>query len=139
MNQLALENQVCFPLYNASNRMIRAYRPHLKELDLTYPQYLTMLVLWEFEELTVSAIGTKLGLDSGTLTPLLKRLELKSLLRRERSKHDERVVNIIISDKGKALRSSAEHIPLTVAKSLGLSAKDLAELKALCSKLTGHI
>jgi len=90
-NVLCLENQVCFSLYSAANAMVRAYRPMLDKLDLTYPQYLVMLVLWQEQGISVKTLGDKLFLDSGTLTPLLKRLESKGLVSRGRSEQDERV------------------------------------------------
>lgn len=106
-----LENQLCFPLYAASRLVMRLYRPFLDELDLTYTQYITMAVLWEEDRISVKDLGTKLYLDSGTLTPVLKSLEKKGFLQRYRSSEDERVLIAEVTDKGRALRAAAETIP----------------------------
>jgi DNA-binding MarR family transcriptional regulator len=108
---LRLDQQLCFPLYAASNLMTRLYRPLLDELGLTYPQYLAMLVLWEATPCTVSALGERLLLDSGTLTPLLKRLETAGLVRRTRDVADERRVLVSLTDDGLALRARADGVP----------------------------
>jgi len=108
---LRLDNQLCFALYGAANRMTRLYRPLLDALGLTYPQYLVMLVLWEQNPLTVGALGNALDLDSSTLTPLLKRLEAGGLVARHRDPEDERRVIVGLTDKGQALRGQAEAIP----------------------------
>ena len=105
--ELALENQLCFALYNASRAMTKAYQPHLRKLGLTYPQYIVMLSLWQFNESTVKALGEKLSLDSGTLTPLLKRLQTAGLVERTRSKDDERVVLISLTKQGQLLEQAA--------------------------------
>lgn len=110
-NTLLLGNQICFPLYAASRMMIQAYRELLEDLDLTYPQYLVMLILWEKDGLTVSQIGAKLFLDSGTLTPVLKRLEANNFIKRNRSDKDERKVEIELTYPGKTLKAKAAHIP----------------------------
>ena len=109
--QLKLENQLCFPLYAAAKEMVRKYKSYLDELDLTYTQYITMLVLWEEENLNVKELGSRLYLDSGTLTPLLKKLEAKGYITRERCKEDERNLIIHITEKGDALKEQAAHIP----------------------------
>jgi DNA-binding MarR family transcriptional regulator len=108
---LKLENQLCFTLYAASRAVTQMYRPLLDELDLTYPQYLVMLVLWERDGLTVNEIGDLLQLDSGTLTPLLKKLETRGLLNRERDKGDERRVIITLLPDGRKLKKKALKIP----------------------------
>lgn len=113
--QLKLENQLCFPLYAAAKEVVRKYKPYLDELDLTYTQYITMMVLWEKEQLNVKELGSMLYLDSGTLTPLLKKLELKGYITRERCKEDERNLNICITEKGEALKEKAAHIPNDMA------------------------
>jgi MarR family transcriptional regulator, organic hydroperoxide resistance regulator len=136
---LQLDEQLCFALYAASRRMTAAYRPLLDALDLTYPQYLVMLVLWERDQLTVSALGDRLQLDSGTLTPLLKRLEQSGLLKRQRRSDDERVVEITLTDSGRALHEHATSIPLFMADRLQLSVDDFKrlrhELKSLAAQL----
>ncbi len=108
---LLLDKQLCFALYSTSLAMTKAYKPMLDELGLTYPQYLVMLVLWEHEGLTVSELGNRLALDSGTLTPLLKRLESAGLVSRSRDAGDERRVLVALTDKGRKLRQSAVGIP----------------------------
>jgi DNA-binding MarR family transcriptional regulator len=112
---LRLEDQMCFPLYAASNLLNRLYRPILSDLGLTYPQYLVMLALWQQAPKTVSALGEALLLDSGTLTPLLKRMETAGLVTRERDSRDERRVQIDLTRKGDALRDQAAHIPALLA------------------------
>ncbi len=109
--QLKLENQLCFPLYAAAKEVVRKYKPFLDELDLTYTQYITMMVLWEKEELNVKELGSILYLDSGTLTPLLKKLEAKGYITRNRCKEDERNLIIQITEKGDALKDQAAKIP----------------------------
>jgi DNA-binding MarR family transcriptional regulator len=135
LSQLQLENQICFPLYSAANAVVRAYRPLLKELDLTYLQYIVLMVLWEEKSLNVRALGERLRLDSGTLTPLLKRLESKGLVKRMRGQEDERVRIIEITDKGAGLRQGARDIPGELACSIGLPAAQGEQLKALCEQL----
>lgn len=111
---LLLDRQVCFPLYAATNLLNRLYTPVLAELGLTYPQYLVMLVLWEHEPQTVGALGARLYLDSGTLSPLLKRMETAGLVERGRDPADERRVVVRLTPQGRALRARAEHVPATV-------------------------
>ena len=111
VNLLALDNQFCFALDSASHAMTKTYKPMLDRLGLTYPQYLVMLVLWEQDAILVKEIGARLFLDSGTLTPLLKRLEANGLVSRNRDPHDERQVRIVLSPEGRALRKQAEQIP----------------------------
>ncbi len=109
--QLKLEKQLCFPLYAAAKEVVRKYKPYLDELDLTYTQYITMMVLWENESMNVKELGSKLYLDSGTLTPLLKKLEAKGYITRCRCKEDERNLIIQITEKGDALKEKAANIP----------------------------
>ncbi|QOW09102.1 MarR family transcriptional regulator [Kaistella flava (ex Peng et al. 2021)] len=130
-----LENQICFPLYVLSKEITGMYRPFLEELEITYSQYLVMMVLWENDGLTVNQIGEKLFLDSGTLTPLLKRLEAKSYLVRKRKKEDERVVEVSLTEEGRNLQKMACSIPGKMAEKLNLSDDDLLELKATVDKL----
>jgi MarR family transcriptional regulator, organic hydroperoxide resistance regulator len=135
MDELKLKNQVCFPIYTLSREIINRYRPILEELDITYPQYLVMMVLWENEPQTVNQIGEKLYLDSGTLTPLLKRLEQKGFIYRNRKQCDERVVEITVSDTGKVLKTKAALIPQKVVEVMGVSVEELMELKQIVSKI----
>lgn len=132
---LQLDNQVCFPLYSAANAMIRAYRPVLDAIDLTYPQYLVMLALWQYPRLTVTELGTKLRLDSGTLTPLLKRLETKELVSRTRSSEDERVRIISLTERGTALKKQAQSIPESLRCQVNMPPERALELKNLCLEL----
>jgi len=108
---LQLDNQLCFPLYAASRMVTKLYQPLLEKLDITYPQYLILVVLWESDALTVNEIGKKLMLETNTLTPLLKRMEIKGIIKRTRSKIDERQVIIKLTDKGSSLKQQALCIP----------------------------
>jgi len=130
-----IDQQVCFSLYSASNSMIRAYRPLLSKLDLTYLQYMAMIVLWNSAPLNVKEIGIQLSLDSGTLTPLLKRLAQKGLVSRTRSDIDERVRQISLTQQGQALRLQAVTIPNDIRCKAQLSLDDTKELKRLCDLL----
>lgn len=121
---LKLENELSFPLYAASKEIIRRYKPHLDRLNITYTQYLAMLVLWEHDELSVNQMGAKLYLDSGTLTPLLKKLAAKGLITRERSHADERKVYVKLTQEGRALRNSAAKVPVAVKEELEFDADD---------------
>ena len=138
-NTPKLGNQICFPLYVIAKEITGMYRPFLDELDLTYSQYLVMMVLWENDGLTVNQIGEKLYLDSGTLTPLLKRLEVKSLLQRNRKKEDESVVEVSLTEQGKNLQMKACAIPGKMVEKLNISADDLAELKTTVDKILNKI
>jgi DNA-binding MarR family transcriptional regulator len=129
MDYLKLENQACFPVYALSRVLTAHYKPILDGIDLTYPQYLVMLLLWEYQELSVKGIGEKLLLDSGTLTPLLKKLESKQLISRTRSTGDERVVMITLSKNGAALKKKAVSIPESFKCSLGLSIEEMGTLR----------
>lgn len=133
---LKLDNQLCFVLYAASRAVTQMYRPLLAGLGLTYPQYLVMLVLWERDGLTVNEIGEKLQLDSGTLTPLLKKLEIKGLLKRERDKDDERRVLISLLDKGKELKKQAVQVPEELLCRSGLSLEEFRDIKG---RITGLV
>ena len=135
---LKLDSQVCFPIYALSREITNLYRPILEQLELTYPQYLVLLVLWEFEEQTVNQIGQKLQLDNGTLTPLLKRLEQKGLLTRTRSIADERVVIVALTNKGQSIKEKAECIPEQLVKALGLPIDDLIQLKNIVEKIVNR-
>ena len=138
---LRLEDQLCFGLYAASRAMTAAYAPLLEALGLTYPQYLVMLVLWERDGSRVSEIGEQLHLDSGTLTPLIKRLEKQQLVVRKRSEADERVVEVHLTAAGQRLRKKAGDVPREMFRKSGLTAPEIAklrfELHALTAKLRG--
>ena len=136
MNEdLKLSRQICFPLYTISKEIIRRYTPFLEPLDLTYPQYLTMMVLWEFGEQTVGEICEKLHLDTGTITPLLKRLYNKGFLEKTRCKHDERTVKIILTEQGLNLQEKAKDIPKNMANCLNLNPEEIEFLKKIMEKL----
>ncbi len=132
---LHLDNQLCFALYSTSLTMTRVYQPLLRKLKVTYPQYLVLLVLWEHDERTVSALGEKLFLDSGTLTPLLKRLESVNYVRRERDANDERRVIVSLTPAGRALRQRAQALHDQVACSTRCSATERASLTRQLGRL----
>lgn len=136
---LKLQNQLCFPLYVIAKEITGLYRPFLDELDITYPQYLVMMVLWENDGLSVNHIGEKLYLDSGTLTPLLKRLETKGFIMRKRKKEDERVVEVFISETGKALKAKTCEIPEKIYKKIDVSEQDWIDLKTSVLKILNKI
>jgi DNA-binding MarR family transcriptional regulator len=128
---LKLQNQLCFPVYKANRLILRAYQPLLEAMDLTYPQYLVLMVLWEHEELSVKEIGELLMLNTNTLTPLLKRLQKRELLSRERSRSDERKVVIRLTEAGRALREQAVDIPEKLFELLHMSMEDIQSLKQM--------
>lgn len=132
---LKLGNQLCFPLYAASKGIVNRYKPLLDKIDLTYTQYIVMMVLWEHKKIGVKELGKHLYLDSGTLTPLLKRLENKAFICRERSSEDERAVNIIITEAGEKLKEKAAEIPVQMGKCLPLSLEESKTLYTLLYKL----
>jgi DNA-binding MarR family transcriptional regulator len=132
---LALDSQFCFALYSASLAMTKTYKPLLDKLGLTYPQYLVMLVLWQEDGLLVKAIGEKLFLDSGTLTPLLKRLEASGFIVRARDLEDERQVRITLTREGRALKRRAQDIPQQVLCASGQSEQAVASLRAQLSSI----
>lgn len=136
---LLLDQQLCFALYSANLAMHKVYRPLLNKLGLTYPQYLVMLVLWETDAQTVSAIGERLFLDSATLTPLLKRLEAAGLLSRTRSAEDERQVVIELSSTGRALRQPAQAIPQSVFCAAQCSGAELRAIKSELERLRQNL
>ena len=127
---LLLGNQLCFAVYSTAHAFTRLYKPFLDAVGLTYPQYLAMMVLWEKDDLAVKEIGALLHLDSGTLTPLLKRLEAAGLITRRRSAVDERQVRIGLTDQGRALRDKAKSIPASVFSACGRPLEDLLTLKS---------
>ena len=134
-NPLALESQVCFALSVAARSVIAAYRPVLEPVGLTHPQYLVMLALWENEPLSVRRLADLLALESATVSPLLKRLEALGYVARERSSSDERVVEIRLTEAGRALRSYAETIPTTMMQRLGMGPEELRALQRTMSSL----
>ncbi|HEY1177141.1 MAG TPA: MarR family transcriptional regulator [Phytomonospora sp.] len=136
---LALRDQVCFALYSASRAVTGVYRPLLDELGLTYPQFLVLLALWERDGRTVTDIGTDLRLDSGTLSPLLKRLEGAGLVDRRREAADERQVTVHLTDAGAALRERARTVPARVAETAGLTTDQLRELRDVLTALTDNL
>lgn len=132
---LKLKNQLCFPLYACSREIIKMYKPHLDNIRLTYTQYIAMMVLWEEESCTVKELGQRLFLDSGTLTPLLKRLEQEGLVTRERSSEDERSLIVTITEKGTSLKDEATCIPTKMAEDLNLSSEETQILYTLLYKI----
>jgi len=133
---LTVDHQLCFALYSASRAMTATYRPILTELNLTYPQYLVLLVLWEDERVTVGRLGERLQLDSGTLSPLLKRLEANGFIRRERLPEDERQVAVSLTAAGRKLESKARCIPQRLGELTGMTAEQAAELRDALHRLT---
>ncbi|ELA7357212.1 MarR family transcriptional regulator [Vibrio alginolyticus] len=138
-DKLLLENQVCFPLYSAANAVIRAYRPLLDKLDLTYSQYLVMMVLWEKDGASVKELGSQLHLDSGTLTPLLKRLEAKGYVERGRSETDERVRVLNLTEQGRDLKEQAKSVPNAMMCKITLELDEMIMLKKLCGKVLDNL
>ena len=136
-NALKLENQLCFPLYACSREVIKRYHPFLDAIGLTYTQYVTMLVLWEERAMSVKALGERLYLDSGTLTPVLKSLEQKGCITRTRSKEDERVLIASLTDEGAALMEPAAEIPKQMSTCISLNPEDAIALYTLLYKLLG--
>ena len=135
---LKLENQMCFPLYAAAREVTKLYRPYLDALNLTYTQYITMMVLWECGECSVKALGDKLYLDSGTLTPVIKSLEQKGFVKRSRSAVDERVLMVEVTDKGFALREEAKSVPQKMAACTNLTPEEAQTLYKLLYKVLGE-
>ena len=135
---LKLENQLCFPLYACSKEIVRRYTPFLEEIDLTYTQYIVMMVMWDEQEINVKALGEKLYLDSGTLTPLLKKLEAKNYITRTRSKDDERNLLIKITKTGMDLRKKAKNVPIELGKCVSLEPKEAEELYKILYKILNH-
>nr|WP_255570772.1 MarR family transcriptional regulator [Cohnella sp. CFH 77786] len=134
-----LEGHICFSLYACSRAIFRMYRPLLDELDLTYPQYLVLLVLWDRHELSIKEISEILSLDSGTLTPMLKRMESAGLITRTRHQSDERVVLVRITDKGMALQDKAVCIPEAMLAASGMKPEELRLLNQAIQKLMSHV
>ena len=136
---LLLDNQLCFALHSTSLLMTKVYKPLLQALGLTYPQYLAMMVLWEEDGLTVGEISSRLLTDPGSLTPLLKRLEAEGLLSRTRSREDERVVVVELTDAGRALQGKAKDVPQCILAASGLALEQLRKLQADLIALRGNL
>lgn len=132
---LKLENQICFPLYACSKEIVKRYTPLLEEINLTYTQYITMMVLWEHREVNVKELGKHLYLDSGTLTPVLKKLEQKGYVSRKRDTKDERVLNVAVTEKGMELREKAMEIPMKIGSCIQMTTEETDCLRSLLRKL----
>lgn len=132
---LKLDNQLCFPLYAVSKEIVRKYTPFLNEIDLTYTQYIAMMVMWEHKEVSVKELGEKLFLDSGTLTPLLKNLEKKGFVTRQRSKVDERFLVVSITEEGVKLREKAVDIPAKIGSCICLDEQEAIQLYTIIKKM----
>ena len=132
---LKLENQLCFPLYACSKEIVKRYTPLLEAIDLTYTQYIVMMVLWEHSEMNVKELGKHLYLDSGTLTPVLKKLEQKGYITRKRDTRDERVLNVAVTEEGLLLRDRAVGVPEKIGESLHLDAEETAQLQRILQKV----
>ena len=134
---LKLENQLCFPLYVCFKEIVKRYKPFLDEIDLTYTQYITMMVMWEKKEINVKELGKCLFLDSGTLTPVLKKLEQKSYITRKRSDLDERVLDVKITEEGEKLKERALEIPAKISQCTSLEPEEAMQLYRILNKLLG--
>lgn len=132
---LKLENQLCFPLYAASKEVIKKYKPYLDKYDLTYTQYIALMVLWENGEVNVKTLGEKLFLDSGTLTPLLKKMEQKGIIKRCRAKDDERNLVVSITSEGNKLKEKVKDIPTSIGKCINISPEEANTLYTLLYKV----
>jgi DNA-binding MarR family transcriptional regulator len=136
---LKLENQLCFPLYVCSKEVVRRYTPFLDKIGLTYTQYLVMMALWEYGSMSVGEMGERLYLDSGTLTPLLKKMEVKGLLVRRRSGADARRVEVELTEEGRALKESARDVPLSMGGCVTVDPNEAAELVRLLRKVMDSV
>ena len=136
---LKLENQLCFPLYACSKEIVKKYKPFLNKIDLTYTQYIVMIILWEYGKMNVKDLGNKMYLDSGTLTPLLKKLEIKGYIKRNKSCEDERNLMIELTKKGESLKDEAIDIPNKIGGCLNLDNEDTTTLYELLYKILNNI
>ena len=134
---LKLEHQICFPLYACSREIIKRYKPFLDKIDLTYTQYITMMVMWEKKSINVKALGEALYLDSGTLTPLLKKLEAKGFVTRQRSTEDERNLIVTITSQGEQLKEQALTVPMEMAQCSSMTSEEAATLYQILYKMLG--
>ena len=132
---LKLENQLCFPLYSAAKKVVKSYTPFLDRFDLTYTQYITMMVFWEHKELSIAELGAILHLDSGTLTPLVKKLIQKKLVIKKEDKQDRRMVSITLTKRGVALKDKMKDVPSQVGSCFPLSAEEAIQLRILLDKV----
>ncbi len=132
---LKLENQLCFPLYACAKEVVRRYTPLLEPLGLTYTQYIAMMVMWEHKSISIKDMGKLLFLDSGTLTPMLKKMEKAGWIQRKRSDNDERIVIVTITERGEALQAKAAEVPLKMAGCVTLESEDTVQLYTLLHKL----
>lgn len=132
---LRLDRQLCFPLYAAARKAVSAYTPYLKPLDLTYTQYITFMVLWEKDGLTIGEIGERLHLDNGTLTPLLKKMEKQGYITRKRDQEDERKVTVHLTKEGRDMKQKLVHVPLQVEKCTPISIEEANELYRILYKI----
>lgn len=137
-DQLLLKNQLCFPLYASSKKIIGSYREHLDKINLTYTQYVAMMVLWEYKKMYLKELGEHLLLDSGTLTPLLKRLEKKMYITRAKDTHDERKTFVEVTDEGFRLQEKAKDIPSKIAASFNLDAEETTSLYKILYKIINN-
>jgi DNA-binding MarR family transcriptional regulator len=133
-NLLLLENQLCFPIYATSRMIIRLYQPFLEKINLTYPQYLVMMVLWEKDAVTVNEIGQRLYLNSNTLTPILKKLGSKGFVNKKRSTQDERKVIVKLTKKGTELEEKAKMVPVSLLENINISNEDLLKMREIMWK-----
>lgn len=136
-DKIKLDNQLCFSLYAASREVIKTYKPHLDKFGLTYTQYITMLVVWEYEKITVKEMGQKLHLDSGTLTPVLKKLVSMELINKYRDKNDDRVVIVELTEKGRKMKDEIIEVPEKMYCKFDQNVEDIIELKRLLDNLLG--
>ncbi len=136
---LKLENQLCFPLYASAREVVKKYKPFLDKIGLTYTQYIAMMVLWENKSINVKSLGECLYLDSGTLTPLLKKLEAQGLVARARSAEDERNLIVTLTDKGEALKQEALHIPEEIGKCINITQDDAQTLYRILYQILGNL
>ena len=138
-DSLKLSNQLCFPLYACSKEVVRKYKPFLDKIDLTYTQYITMMVMWEHKRISVKALGEYLYLDSGTLTPVLKTLEKKNYVKRTRSTIDERFLDVSVTPEGLELREKALEIPVKMGECMSLTPEEAGQLYTILHKLLTKI
>lgn len=138
-DELKIENQLCFPLYACAKEVVRSYKPHLDAIGLTYTQYITMMIMWDKKQINVKQLGECLYLDSGTLTPLLKKLEQKGYIERKRSSADERNLIVSVTDEGEALKQKAIDIPALMRKCFDITPDEASQLYKTLYKILGQL